>query len=150
MSGAESAPAPGTSRSMRNLGMIGSAGALSPAFRSVDHQMDQNANTFASRRGLGTGERGGFGDLFLDEVAAVVGKLEGVEGGGAPLGDADDHIGISRPGGVLEIVLRGPGGVIGMGVIEADHVQAALARLPLHGEVLLGIEVEAVARRLGV
>ena len=66
-----------------------------------------------------------------------------------PLATGGDDVGAAEPVGFGEVGGRPLGGVVGVGVVEADDVEAAVAGLALRGDEFLGRDVVAVVRGVG-
>jgi len=91
-------------------------------------------------------------NFFVEEALIVLvgaGQFERVGHGRLTLLHAGDDVGAADPVGLGEVG-RGPlGGMVGMGMIEADDVLAAATAFTLDSHQFLGIDVVAVVRRIG-
>ena len=92
------------------------------------------------------------GDGLRVEALVVfggAGEEEGVGGVALPFGDGGDDVGAAEPVGFGEVGRRPLRGVVGVGVVEADDVEAAVAGLALGGDELFGCDVVAVVGGVG-
>ena len=76
------------------------------------------------------------------------GQLEGIRGYCLTLLYAGDHIGAAEPVGFLQVGLRPAGGMVGMGMIEADNLFIALAAFALNANQFFRIDAVTVLRRI--
>jgi hypothetical protein len=77
------------------------------------------------------------------------GQLEGVGEVGFAGGDAGDDVGAANPVGFFEVGLGPLGGVVRVGVVEADDVLVAFAGLALDADKFFRVDAVAVLRRVG-
>src|SRR5215472_6031967 len=82
-------------------------------------------------------------------VFGGAGEEEGVGVGGVAYGDGGDDVGAAEPVGFGEVGVGPLRGVVGVGVVEADDVEALVAGLALGGDELFGSDVVAVVRGIG-
>ena len=68
---------------------------------------------------------------------------------GGAVGDGGDDVGAAEPVGFGEVGGGPLGGVVGVGVVEADDVEAELAAFALGGDELLRRDVVAVVGAVG-
>src|SRR5579864_2337299 len=89
--------------------------------------------------------------LIRERLVSFIGarKLKRVRHVRFALGHTRNDVRAADPVRFLEVGLRPLRGMIGMGVIEADDVLVALARLALDANEFLGINVIAVLGRIG-
>src|ERR1035438_2400266 len=85
-------------------------------------------------------------ELLVGLVAA--GQFKRGRYGGFALLDAGDYVGAAHPVSFGEIGGRPLGGMIGMGVVEADDIFSALAAFALNADQLFRIDLVAVVGRI--
>src|SRR5579872_1479079 len=88
-------------------------------------------------------------NLFVKEALVVLvgaGKFKRVGNGRLTLLHAGDDVGAADPVGLGEVGRRPLGGMVGVGMIEADDVLAAAAAFTLDSHQFLGIDIVAVVR----
>ena len=76
-------------------------------------------------------------------------EFEGVRERGLPFFHAGDDVGAAEPVGLGQVGRRPLGGMVRMGMVEADDVFAALAAFTLDAHQFLGIDVVAVVGGVG-
>lgn len=87
------------------------------------------------------------GQLLVGLIRAI--QFERVGNGSFPFLHARDHVGAAEPVGFGEIGRRPAGWMVGMGMVEADDILAALAAFALDVDQFARIDVVAVLRRIG-
>ena len=91
-----------------------------------------------------------FGLLICQLLVALVGsrQFKRIRQHGFALLHAGDHVGAAKPVGLSQVRDRPLRGMIGMGMVEADNVFAALAAFALNANQFFGIDVVAIMWRI--
>ena len=88
-------------------------------------------------------------DFIVDELLVALvgsGKFERIRNRRLALFHAGDDVGAAEPVGFGQIGLRPAGGMVGVGMVEADDVFTTLAAFALDADQFAGIDVVAVMR----